>query len=106
MTYNLSQLTSVLHPILVHRADEMIKFCIDKGCLEIQEDKNEWLWSVVITNTNEMHPDESCRRNTTRVINVYRILFSKDKDRLGDKDVNGKIIIKWVVDKQGMRACS
>ena len=39
LTYNLSQLTSVHHPVLVHRADKKITFCTDNS-LKIQEETN------------------------------------------------------------------
>jgi hypothetical protein len=91
-------LTSVHHPILVHRADEEIKFCIDNGCLEIQEDTNEWLGPKININTEEIHIDESHSRSAKRVINVYTILVSKERNRLGDQEVNGNIILKWILD--------
>lgn len=57
------------------------------------------VWPVVITNANEFHLDESCRKNATRVINVYIILVLEERDPVEDHVVNGKIILKWVIEK-------
>jgi hypothetical protein len=62
----------------------------------------QMFWPVVVTNTNEIQMDESCRKNATRVINVYIILVTEERDLVGDHVVIIIIIIifincNWVV---------